>query len=171
MLSWRILWNAPCSGCCLLLVPCSQVLFLRCLSSFRVASFFFHQLHEFYIFPMSQVFHFTNISMYLIPCLILRWIFIVNWWGRIPAGRVRMMHDTTCTLFSWHQFTPLIDHRLVTKAIIKPPLSLKVAHSVCYRTVFTQFRVRQTVTIVLFMASYVGLLNRQSSVSLSLEWV
>lgn len=82
-----------------------------------------------------------------------------------------MMHDTACTLSSWYQFTPSIDHRLVIKAIIKLPLSLKVAHSVCYRTVFTQIRVRQTVTIVLFMASYVGLLNRQSSVSLSLKWV
>lgn len=169
MLSWRVLWNAPCSGCCSLLVPCSQVLFLRCLSSFKVGSLF-HQPHEFYIFPVSQVLHFTNMSMYLIPCLILQWIFIVNWWGRIPAGRVRMLHGTACTLSSWHQFTPLIDHRLVIKAIIKLPLSLEVAHSV-YRTVFTQIRVRQTVTIVLFMASYVGLLNRQSSVSLSLKWV
>ena len=169
MLSWRVLWNAPCSGCCSLLVPCSQVLFLHCLSSFKVGSLF-HQPNEFCIFPKSQVLHFTNISMYLIPCLILQWIFIVNWWRRIPAGHLSTMHNTAYLLSSWHQFTPLIDHRLVTKAIIRLPLSLKVAHSV-YRTVFTKIRVRQTMTIVLFMASYVGLLNRQSSVSLSLEWV
>lgn len=80
-----------------------------------------------------------------------------------------MMHGTACMLSSWHQFTPLIDHRLVIKAIIKLPLSLEVVHHSVYRTVFTQIRVRQAMTI--FIASYVGLLNRQSSVSLSLKWV
>lgn len=124
-----------------------------------------------YFFLCHRRFIFTNISMYLMPRLILQWIFIMHWWGRTAASHVRMVHDSVCMLPSWHQFTPLIGHRLVTKAMIKPPLCLKVDHSVCYRTVFAQFRVRQTMTIVLFMASYVGLLNRQSSVFLPLKWV
>lgn len=155
---------------CTLLVPCSHVLFLPCVSSFKVASLF-HQPHGFYIFSYVTGASFYQ-HLYVFNATFNPSVDIyMHWWGRTAASHVRMVHDSVCMLLSWHQFTPLIGHRLVTKAMIKPPLCLKVDHSVCYRTVFAQFRVRQTMTIVLFMASYVGLLNRQSSVFLPLKWV